>query len=206
MRNKKHVLAKIISLHLLLIWFCIPSASSLTIVKVLPVELSTKHLMAIEKIACLNPFNIKAGEVTGYRYEEARGGHRYADVTCKTHGEFKGAPIYYSSSCAFEGKKWSCEKPDLHIFVTLKNRKVDVIPNGVASELANDTIVKISSYGALRGLSIDEAIGNSCYISSTSHPEELELNCTGYIKVSFWCPQPEITHCPRVVDVQKIYD
>ncbi len=206
MSFRKTTLAnRIILLHLLPIWLCISGARAF-IPDIFPVELPAEHLRKIEKLVCLSPFNLKAEKIAGFKYGAASSSYDYAEVICKAHGEFKGSPIYYSTSCIFQAKKWSCDKPDLHIFVTLKNRKVDVIPGHITAELANDTIIKISSYGALRGRSIDEAIGNKCSIGAGLYPEELELNCTGYIKISFWCPQPEITHCPRVVDVQQIYD
>lgn len=170
------------------------------------VNLPKLEALKIEKLACSQRHKIGALSINTYQYLEAQTpqSFNYANVQCKPHGEFNGSPIYFTSSCDFVDKQWVCDEPVLHISVAINNRKVDVAPGPLAPEEAEDILKKISTYGGFRGRSIDSGIGNHCSIQSTSDPEELDLACSDGIRISFWCPQPEITHCPRILKMDLI--
>jgi len=170
------------------------------------VALPKHEVLKLENIACVTRHNVKTTTIEAYQYSEIEipDLFNYAYVQCKPHGEFKGSPIYFTSLCNFTNKKWKCEKSELHISVTINNRNVDVVPGFTKPELAEDILKKISTYGAFRGRSIDKGIGDHCSFHTTSDPEVLELECTDGIELSFWCPQPEITNCPRILDMNLI--
>ncbi len=170
------------------------------------VVLPKPEVLRVEKIACVNPHKVKMKSINAFQYSEveAPDPFNYAYIQCKPHGEFNGSPTYFTSICNFADNKWTCDESELHISVTINNRKVDVVPGSTKPELAEDILKKISTYGAFRGRSIDKGIGNRCSFHSTSDPEELELECTDGIQLSFWCPQPEITHCPRILNMNLI--
>ena len=179
---------------------------ALTFAPTKEVVLPKSEAIKVEELTCTKHNKISAAAITAYQYSGAQipQPFHYAYVQCRPHGEFKNSPIYFTSLCDFTNKKWLCEEPKLHISVALYNRRVDVVPGAIKPEQAEDILKKISAYGGFRGPSIDKAIGDHCNFHSTSNAEELELMCQDVIKISFWCPQPELTHCPRVLAVDSI--
>jgi hypothetical protein len=109
--------------------------------------------------------------------------------------------MHYQAGCSFSGGQWQCNKERLEMVVSANGRDVTMYPLEIAPESAYQILAKISTYGTFQSITMDDAIGSSCYISPSKDEEIVELNCQSTITVSFFCPQPQVTNCPRVVYV-----
>jgi hypothetical protein len=165
------------------------------------VPLPKKEFLTLEEMVCVKPYNLKAKRVQGSKDVQAKAAFDSAVVQCETHDEFRGKPMHYQAGCSFSNGKWQCNEAQLEILVSANGRDVKMHPIGLTPESAYQILAKISTYGTYQGRTMDDAIGSSCYISPSKDKETVELNCQSIITVSFFCPQPQLTNCPRVVYV-----
>lgn len=180
-------------------------ANATTYAEVKEVSLPKNEMSKVEQIACTQPHQVKAEIITAYQYEsnEPKQPFDYVSVQCKSHNEFEGSPSYFTTTCNYENKKWDCGASDLHILIQIQDRTVNVEPGLLKPEVAHQMLSKISTYGSFQGISMNEAIGSHCNISKLKDNETFILDCRHKITVSSWCPQPQITHCPRVVSLDE---
>ncbi len=167
------------------------------------VQLPKKELVSLEEIVCGKPHNLKAESIQGMKDLQTKAAFDSAFVQCQSHGEFEGKPMHYQAGCSFSKGKWLCNQEGLEIVVSANGKNVKMHPWGISPESAYQILTKISTYGTFQGITMDDAIGSSCYISPSKDEDMVELNCQSIITVSFFCPQPQLTNCPRVVYVSR---
>lgn len=163
------------------------------------VPLPQKEVLTLEEMVCVKPYNLKAKQIQGSKDVEAKVDFDSAVVQCQAHDEFKGKPMHYQAGCSYSKGQWQCNQAQLEVAVSANGREVKMHPLGMTPEAAYEILAKISTYGIYQGKTMDDAIGSSCYISPSKDKETVELNCQSIITVSFFCPQPQLTNCPRVV-------
>jgi len=86
------------------------------------VALSRKDRDAVEHLACLDPFEVKAAHLSGKRYPGMKRGRLYADVRCARHVQTDEYSAYYEGGCSKEKGRWQCDKPRLHLEAGLQGR------------------------------------------------------------------------------------
>lgn len=165
------------------------------------VPLPKKEFLTLEQIVCVKPHNLKAKLIQGSKDVQAKVDFDSAMVQCQAHDEFRGKPMHYQAGCSYAKGQWQCTEAQLEVVVNANGRDVKMHPLGITPESAYQILAKISTYGTYQGRTMDDAIGSSCYISPSKDKETVELNCQSIITVSFFCPQPQLTNCPRVVYV-----
>lgn len=186
------------------------------------IALSKTEFSQIEDIACKKSHKVKAEIINGYQYKNSdlNPPSKNAYVQCQPHGTFsyyrthcssnnqQCKPNYglmhYQTSCSLNGKDWSCDEIQLVTTVNLYERDIQMRTQDMTPESAYGILSKVITYGSFQGTPLDEAIGSDCTFSTSSNNEIVTMNCLATIRVSFWCPQPEITHCPRVLYVGPI--
>ena len=168
-----------------------------------PVKLSKQEKNQLEYTVCKSPFNLRAKKINAFRFNDliAEQKRTLALVECESHGTFNNKPMRYVDDCDFVNNEWICSPPQLEILIAINGRDVKMRPWGLTPEVATDTLTTISSMGFFQGHSLDKSIGSSCDVSKTKDPEIMELKCDAVIGISFWCPQTQITGCPRVLFV-----
>lgn len=212
----KNLTITIISIGLLIISFSV-KANQISLPPEKTVALSKAEYSQIENLACLSTYKVKAEAITGYQYPDRI--LKYAHVECKPHDTLayqtpcpfenkecnpKYALIYYKADCALKGEHWKCRKAPLVTSVNLNDRDIEIRARDISPKLAYDILSKVITYGSFQGTSLDHAIGSGCTFSRSSDNEIVNMECLATIRVSFFCPQPQITHCPRVLDVGDI--
>lgn len=165
------------------------------------VPLPKKEFLVLEDMVCVKRHDLKAKLIQGSKDVQSTAAFDSAVVQCESHGEFRGKPMHYQAGCSSADAKWQCNEEQLEIVVKANGRDVRMHPVGIAPEAAYQILAKISTYGTFQNITMDDAIGSSCYISPSKDEEIVELNCQSIITVSFFCPQPQMTNCPRVVYV-----
>jgi hypothetical protein len=124
-----------------------------------------------------------------------------AYVTCQSHGSFNNKPMRYIDDCDLIDHHWNCSAPQLEVLVSVKDRDIKLRPWHLTPETASQLLLSIRQKGYFQGLSLDEAIGSSCDVSKTKDPDIIELKCQSVIGISYWCPQTQLTGCPRILFV-----
>lgn len=165
------------------------------------VKLPKKEALALENQVCGKPYNLAAKTLQGSKDKESKAAFDTAFVQCQAHGEFRGKPMHYQTGCSFSKRKWQCDETGLEVTANIQGTNVKIHPWGISPESAYQILAKISTYGTFQGTTMANAIGSSCHVTSSNKGEIVELNCNAIITVSFWCPQPALTNCPRVVYV-----
>ena len=168
------------------------------------VTLPITDISILENLACKTPFKLKAETIQGFKDEHAelKSDFSSAYVTCKSHGKFMASPIYYQTFCEINNGKWKCNISTQETTINLGKQNVTIRPSNISFEAAYKTLNQVSGYGRFQGISMQDAIGSSCDISQLDK-ETIELSCRYKIAVSTWCPQPQLTKCPRVVSVTE---
>lgn len=195
---------KLLAALALSVWIVVPSANA-TLTEQEEVSLPKPQRDKLERLICKDPFNIKAEIIRGYKNDnaESKADFDSAYVKCEAHGKFMGVPIYYQTYCWNDDAQWRCNSTELETTIHLAERNIKVRPWGMSLETAYQTIYKISSYGNFQGIPMSDAIGSSCDVIQLKDHETIELSCAYKITLSAWCPQPELTKCPRVVFVAQ---
>lgn len=170
--------------------------------------LSKREQSFLEQRVCGAQYNLKASKIKAYAFEaraktdskiglEAR---TSAYVECESHGEFMGKPMHYIDDCDLVDGEWDCSPPQLEVIVPINGRDIKMRPwSGLTPEKSYALLKDISARGRFQGESLDKAIGNSCDIAKNKDPDIIELGCEAAMSISYWCPQPKITGCPRVL-------
>ncbi|RYY01311.1 MAG: hypothetical protein EOO53_18705 [Gammaproteobacteria bacterium] len=166
--------------------------------------ISNAEFSKLESIGCLTPHKLSAEEIRGYvsEHSELKSGAESAYVKCKSHGIFMETPIYYQTYCWIDNGQWKCNETELEGTIKIGQRNVKVHPLGISLETTYKTLTLIRSYGNFQGIPMMDAIGSSCDVSQLDN-EIIELSCRKKITVSSWCPQPQLTGCPRVISVAQ---
>ncbi len=165
------------------------------------IQLPEKEFLILENKVCGKPHNLKAQTIQGFKDTESKAAFDSALVQCQTHGEFRGRPMHYQTGCSYANKKWRCSQEGLEFVARINGKDIKIQPWKISPEAAYQVLAKISTYGMFQGVKMEDAIGSSCHVSPTKDKDILELNCQSIITVSFWCPQPQLTQCPRIVYV-----
>jgi hypothetical protein len=172
-----------------------------------PVTLSEGEKNQLEYMVCTSNYNLSANKINAFTFRDTKttGSNKLpnlrtlARVECESHGQVNNRPMRYVDDCDFIEKEWVCSKPQLEIIITINGRDVKMRPWGLTPEAATSLLSNINARGYFQGESLDKAIGSSCDVSKTKDPEVMELACDAVISLSFWCPQQQISGCPRIL-------
>jgi hypothetical protein len=174
-----------------------------------PVTLSEGEKSQLEYMVCKSNYNLNANKINAFTFRDTKttesnnNSRTLARVECESHGQVNNKPMRYIDECDFSEKKWTCPEPQLEIIVTINGRDVKMRPWKLTPEAATGLLNSINARGYFQGESLDKAIGSSCDVSKTKDPEIMELACDAVIRISFWCPQNQITGCPRILFVSR---
>jgi hypothetical protein len=171
-----------------------------------PIKLSKSERNRLEALGCLSQ-GVTAERISAYKFEASKGVNSRPDlpartsayVECKAHGQVYNKPLRYVDDCDKIDGEWDCSPPQLEIPVTINGRDVKMRPWGLTPEKAHDLLKHLGTMQMFQGESIDKAIGNSCDVSKTKDPEEIEFSCEAAMALSFRCPLAEQTGCPRLL-------
>ena len=176
-----------------------------------PVTLSEGEKNQLEYMVCKSNYNLNANKINAFTFRDTKTTEpnklpnlrTLARVECESHGQVNNKPMRYIAACDFIEKEWICPKPQLEIIITINGRDVKMRPWGLTPEAATSLLKNINARGYFQGESLDKSIGSSCDISKTKDPEVMELACDAVIRLSFWCPQQQLSGCPRILFVSR---
>lgn len=171
-----------------------------------PIKLSSSERHRLEALGCMSQ-GVTAERISAYQFEASKGVNGKPDlaartsayVECTAHGQVYNKPLRYVDDCDKVEGEWDCSAPQQQLLVTINGREVKMRPWGIAPEKAHDLLKHLGSLQMFQGESIDKAIGNSCDVSKTKDPEEIEISCEAAMALSFRCPLAEQTGCPRLL-------
>lgn len=168
-------------------------------------KLPTREASALENLVCESPHKLKAGTIEVYKSLDDKRPTLFhtALVKCESHGSFMGSPMNYQAFCDYIDGKWHCMQTELETTVKINDKPVTMLPSNITPEAAYQLLLKTSSYGMFQGIKLTDAIGSQCEISQSTEKETAILSCEKIITLSFWCPQPQLTHCPRVLSISN---
>jgi hypothetical protein len=197
-------------LRLLIALICIQiSLVDASLVRTKDVTLPLAEISLLENLVCKIPHNV---EIETTHARSTLGVDRPAPfdsafVKCKSHGLFMGSPMNYLANCSHENGKWACEKTMLETSAKINGKTVTIRPIDMTIDKAYQLLLKTSSHGKFQGLNINNAIGSDCNVSESEEKEMVTLSCKYIITLSYWCPQQELTDCPRVIAIaeQPVY-
>lgn len=171
-----------------------------------PIKLSKAERNRLEALGCMSQ-GVTAERISAYKFEASKGINGKPDleartsayVECTAHGQVYNKPLRYVDDCDKVDGEWDCSAPQQQLLVTINGREVKMRPWGIAPEKAHDLLKHLGTMKMFQGESIDKAIGNSCDVSKTKDPNEVEISCEAAMALSFWCPRAEETGCPRLL-------
>lgn len=200
-----------ISISILCTLAFITSYASAAITGGVPVTLSEGEKNQLEYMVCKSNYGLNANKINAFTFRDTKTTElnklpnlrTLARVECESHGQVNNKPMRYVDDCDFIENEWICSVPKLEIIITINGRDVKMRPWGLTPEAATSLLNSINARGYFQGESLDKAIGSSCDISKTKDPEVMELACDAVISLSFWCPQNQISGCPRILFVSR---
>lgn len=171
-----------------------------------PIKLSKAERNRLEALGCMSQ-GVTAERISAYQFEASKGINGKPDlaartsayVECVPHGQVYNKPLRFVDDCDRVDGEWDCSAPQQQLLVTINGREVKMRPWGIAPEKAHDLLKHLGTLKMFQGESIDKAIGNSCDVSKTKDPNEVEISCEAAMALSFWCPRAEETGCPRLL-------
>lgn len=199
------------SLLISLVWMPLANSSvggELAALNYKPIKLSEAEKNFLEETVCKKTRQLNAKKINAFSFSAtaARPAYTSARVECEAHETYPQGLAHYVDECTLKGVDWECPPPQLELNVTLNKRAVTLRPWSMAPEKAYNLLQTISAKGQFQGISLDQAIGNSCDVGTTKDREIFELNCDSLITVSYWCPQKKETGCPRVLFLSTAKD